>query len=216
MKHLVDMNSWNRKNSFDFFLHFKNPNISITSEIDCTHAMAVAKERGESFFIYYIYAMLTAMNDIKEFKYRILSSEQVAYYDEIDITTPILLNEEGDCSIVRIPLIKDFDQFYAATKKIIEVAKTETESNFGKSDTEENDPLSIIFLSATPDLYFTSLVSAQENSFGSSYPLLNVGKAVTREGRLVMPVAITISHAFADGLHITRFMQKTEATLNAL
>lgn len=208
------MNSWKRKNSFDFFLHFKNPNISITSEVDCTHAMAVAKEKGDSFFIYYIYAMLIAMNEIEEFRYRVDANEQVTFYDEIDITTPILLNEDGDCCIVRIPLIKNFEDFYAATKNIIEVAKGETESNFGKSDVD-NDPYNTIFLSATPDLYFTSLVGAQEHSYGNSYPLLNVGKAITREGKLVMPVAITISHAFADGLHVTRFMQKTEAVLNA-
>lgn len=214
MKHLVDMNLWKRKNSFDFFLHFKNPNISITSEVDCTHALAVAKEKGESFFIYYTYAMLKAMNEIEEFRYRIDANNQVAFYDEIDITTPILLNEDGDCCIVRIPYTEGFDAFYVATKKIIDGAKGETESNFGKSDVE-HDPYSTIFLSATPDLYFTSLVGAQEHSYGNSYPLLNVGKAVTREGKLVMPVAITISHAFADGLHITRFMQKTEAALNA-
>ena len=216
MKHLVDMSSWKRKNSFEFFLHFKNPNISITSEIDCTHAMAVAKEKNESFFIYYIYSMLVAMNEVEEFRYRIDAQDQVIFFDEIDITTPILLNDDGDCSIVRIPLIKDFTKFYAKAKQIIEVAKGETESNFGVDNlNEENDPYSTIFLSATPDLYFTSLVGAQEHSYGNSYPLLNVGKAVVREGKTVMPVAITISHAFADGMHISRFMSKTEAVLNA-
>ena len=55
----------------------------------------------------------------------------------------------------------------------------------------------------------------EKNRYGNSYPLLNVGKAIIREGKLMMPVAITISHAFADGLHITRFFQKIEEKLNA-
>lgn len=160
--------------------------------------------------------MLCAMNEIEELRYRVNAQGQVYYYDSIDITTPILLNEQGDCCIVRIPLIEDFNDFYESAQKIIEAAKTETESNFDKSNLdEENDPFGTIFLSATPDLYFTSLVGAQENKYGNSYPLLNVGKAILREGKLVMPVAITVSHAFADGLHISRFFSKVETLLNA-
>lgn len=216
MKHIVDINTWKRKNSFDFFLNFQNPNISITSEVDCTQAMHAAKQNNESFFLYYVYAMLCAMNEIEEFRYRINAKEEVVLYDEIDITTPIILNEEGDCCIVRIPLKDSFEAYYSHAMDIVKAAKQETESNFSKSNLDdEKDPYGTIFLSATPDLYFTSLVGAQENRYGNSYPLLNVGKAIIREGKLMMPVAITISHAFADGLHITRFFQKIEEKLNA-
>lgn len=159
--------------------------------------------------------MLSAMNEIEEFRYRINGSGEVYFYDCIDITTPILLNDDGDCSIVRIPLIPEFKDFYTSAQQVIELAKTETESNFNKSNGDEvEDPFGTIFLSATPDLYFTSLIGAQENRYGNSYPLLNVGKAIIREGKLVMPVAITISHAFADGLHISRFFSKVETILN--
>lgn len=215
MKHIVDINNWNRKNSYEFFKTFQNPNISITSEVECSHAMAVAKEKSESFFIYYIYAMLCAMNEIEEFRYRIDADGQILFYDKIDITTPIILNEEGDCSIVRIPLVDDFTTFYKNAAAIISAAKQETESNFDASilDTE-TDPYGTIFLSATPDLHFTALVGAQEKREGNSYPLLNVGKAIVREGKLMMPVAITISHVFADGLHISRFFHKINERLS--
>lgn len=217
MKHKIDINTWSRKNSHDFFQTFQNPNISITTEIDCTQALASAKEKGESFFIYYIYAMLCAMNEIEEFRYRVDLQGDIFIYDTIDITTPIMLNEKGDCAIVRIPLERDFDLFYKKATEIIEKAKLQTESNFSKSNLdEENDPYGTIFLSATPDLYFTSLVGAQERKEGNSYPLLNVGKAIKREGKMVMPVAITISHAFADGMHISKFFKRIEETMSSL
>lgn len=216
MKQKVDINSWSRRNSHEFFKTFQNPNISITTEIDCSHAIVKAKENSESFFVYYIYAMLCAMNEVEEFRYRIDAQGDIYLYDTIDITTAILLNEQGDCAIVRIPLKDSFEAFYKNATAIIEEAKKQTESNFDKSNLdEENDPYGTIFLSATPDLYFTSLVGAQEKREGNSYPLLNVGKVVEREGKKVMPVAITISHAFADGLHISRFFQKIEERFNA-
>ncbi len=215
MKHKIDISTWSRRNSYEFFKTFQNPNISITTEVDCTHAMAVAKENSQSFFIYYIYSMLCAMNEIEEFRYRMDNSGDIYLYDSIDITTPIMLNEQGDCAIVRIPLEENFKKFYTNASKIIEEAKNQTESNFGKANLDEaNDPYGTIFLSATPDLYFTSLVGAQEKREGNSYPLLNVGKAVLKEGKRVMPVAITISHAYADGLHISRFFKIIEQKLN--
>ena len=68
-------------------------------------------------------------------------------------------------------------------------------------------------MSATPDLYFTSMTHTQERESGSSYPLLNVGKAVTREGKLVIPVAINVHHGFVDGAHLATFYQKVEKYL---
>jgi chloramphenicol O-acetyltransferase type A len=42
---------------------------------------------------------------------------------------------------------------------------------------------------------------------------MNAGKAVRREGRLVMPLAMTVSHAFVDGAHVSLFFEKVEQYL---
>ena len=71
-----------------------------------------------------------------------------------------------------------------------------------KSITEQGD-FDIIQLSATPQLYFTSLTYTQmAPDHPLDYPLMNAGKVVPREGRLVMPIAFTVNHAFVDGAHI--------------
>ena len=71
----------------------------------------------------------------------------------------------------------------------------------------------LILLSATPDLYFTSITGTQEKKSGNNYPLLNAGKAVVREGKLVMPIAMTIHHGFIDGHHLSLFYKKVEEFL---
>lgn len=38
--------------------------------------------------------------------------------------------------------------------------------------------------------------------------MLNVGKAITREGLLVMPIAIYVHHGFVDGAHLAEFYRK--------
>lgn len=95
MKHLIDIETWERKDNYNFFREFTNSWIAITSEVNCTEAYAEAKAPGH--------------------------------------------------------------------------------------------PL--------------------------DYPLMNAGKAVKREGRLVMPIALTVSHAFVDGAHISLFFEKVEKYL---
>ena len=70
MKHLIDIDTWERKDNYLFFHDFHNSWIAMTGEVDCTEAYAEAKAQGRSFFLYYLYAILRAANEIKEFRYR--------------------------------------------------------------------------------------------------------------------------------------------------
>ena len=82
---------------------------------------------------------------------------------------------------------------------------------------KEQGDFDIIQLSATPQLYFTSLTYTQmAPDHPLDYPLMNAGKVVPREGRLVMPIAFTVNHAFVDGAHIGQLFQKIEEILKEL
>ena len=50
----------------------------------------------------------------------------------------------------------------------------------------------------------------------ASDPRSNWGKYVTRDGRTTLPVTLTVHHALADGLHISRFFQNLENELAVL
>lgn len=51
MKHLIDIDTWERKDNYLFFRDFHNSWIAMTSEVDCTEAYAEAKAQGRSFCI---------------------------------------------------------------------------------------------------------------------------------------------------------------------
>lgn len=54
MKHLVNPDTWERRDNYAFFRDFLNPWFSVTTEIDCTEAYAAAKTSGRSFFLHYL------------------------------------------------------------------------------------------------------------------------------------------------------------------
>ena len=212
MKHIIDINTWERKENYEFFLGFQNPTISITSEVECAGAKARAKAAGESFFLHYLYAVLRAVNEIPEFRFRIDAEGRVVYFDHVDMLTPIKVKENGRFFTIRLPWNTDFQTFYTTAIAII----NDIDPNGNPYDMEKvggKDLLDVILLSATPDLYFTSLTCTQEHRHGSNYPLMNAGKAILKEGKLVMPIAMTIHHGFIDGHHLSLFYKKVEEFL---
>ena len=58
MKRILDQSTWNRKEHFDFFRKFDEPFFGIVTEIDCTKAYQISKEKKQSFFAYYLHLML--------------------------------------------------------------------------------------------------------------------------------------------------------------
>lgn len=79
MKHIIDIETWERRDNYNFFRNFHNSWISITSEVDCTEAFPAAKAAKRSFFLYYLYAVLRAANEVKEFRFRTDKNGQVVY-----------------------------------------------------------------------------------------------------------------------------------------
>ena len=212
-KRMVDFESWERKDNFNFFRNFLNPCITITSEVECSGAKEKAKQNEESFFLHYLYAILRAANEIEELRFRVDNEGQILCFETVDVLCPIRMQANGKFYTVRIPWKEDFVAFYREARHIIDSIPEDGNPYGTENDSTEDQRYSVILVSATPDLYFTSMTHTQERPSGSSYPLLNVGKAVVREGKLVMPVAINVHHGFVDGAHLATFYQIVEAYL---
>lgn len=216
MKHLVNIETWERRDNYAFFRNFLNPWISVATEINVTEARAAAKESGRSFFLFYLYALLRASNEIAEFRYRTDAEGNVVWHDTVDVLTPIAVPGRTFYT-VRIPYAADFERFYAAARAIVTDIPADGDPFGAEKLLEDAGDYDVFLLSATPNLYFTSMSYAQGAAGRpTAYPLMNAGKAVTREGRLVMPLSIFVNHAFVDGAHIERFFRITEEELHRI
>ena len=215
MKQIIDIETWERKENFNFFRRFQNPQLSITSEVECGGAKKRAKEAHQSFFLHYLYAVLRAANEIPELRYRIDPEGRVVLYDQIDILSPIKIKENGKFFTIRFPYHEDFETFYQEARKIIDSIPENGDPYAAENGEVANGDYGLILLSATPDLYFTSITGTQEKQSGNNYPLLNAGKAIIKKGKVVMPIAMTIHHGFVDGHHLSLFYRKVEELLKS-
>ena len=116
--------------------------------------------------------------------------------------------------VLHSPWNSDFKAFYEEARRIITSIPEDGDPYGTDKEIAAQGDFDVILLSATPKLYFTSISYTQyAPGHPLDYPLMNAGKAVTREGRLVMPIALTVSHAFVDGAHISLFFEKVEKYL---
>lgn len=213
MKHIIDIDTWERRDNYGFFRGFVNSWYSVTTEIDCTEARSAAKAAGRSFFLYYLYAVLRAANEVKELRYRTDKDGQVVFHDRVDIISPIAVPGKTFYT-VRIPYHEDFERYYAEAHALITNIPEDGDPYGAEKILMKQGDYDIVHLSAVPKMYFTSTTyTLAESGNGCSYPLMTAGKAVSREGRLVFPLSIYVNHAFVDGSHLASFFEKIEEHL---
>ncbi len=217
---IINLSTWDRAKSYEFYRNFINPQVTITADVECTAAYNSCKEDNTSFFRKYLYAILRSVNDIKELKYRIETvegKEVVVLYDRISVLTPIQTGSNGEFTTVKIPYHLTFEKFNKVADEIIATLDNENhEPYYFEEDAEKKVFLDLVLVSALPDLNFTSITCTQSCAQGSRKPIINVGKAVLKEGKMMMPVAISFHHGLCDGYHVGRFYFKVEEYLKEL
>ena len=198
MKHKLNLDTWKRKEHFQFFKQMEEPFFGITTRIDCTKAYEKSKEMGVSFFTYYLHKTLLAVNAVENFRYRIIDDE-IYIFDTIDASATIL-REDKTFGFSLIEYSENLNDFAEITKKEFERVKNTT--GLITRDFEIN----LIHFSAVPWIDFTSYSHARSFSWLDSCPKISFGKMVEENNKKTMAMAIHVHHGLMDGYHVGEFV----------
>lgn len=207
MKEKIDINTWVRKDHFNFFGAFEEPFFGVTVELDCTATYQQAKENAVSFFLLYLHKSLVAVNAVEPFSYRIIDGE-VWKYDTVNAAATIN-RPNGTFGFGYLDFYHDFEDFKQAA--LVEIEKVQATTGLIPSASGEN----VIHYSALPWLNFSSLSHARKFSLKDSCPKISFGKVRDEGGRKIMPVSIHVNHALMDGYHVAQFVDAYQALLNS-
>jgi chloramphenicol O-acetyltransferase type A len=206
MKQKLNIDTWERKEHFNFFKNFEEPFYGVVVNIDCTKAYKFAKENDVSFFLYYLHKSLTAVNALEPFKYRIYGDE-VFLYDQIN-AGPTIGRANGTFGFSYVDYHPSFNDFMIGANKEIERVQNTTTLFAPKLDDD------IVHYSALPWIDFTSLSHARSFSFQDSCPKMSFGKMSESGGKLTMPVSVHVHHALIDGLHVGQYIDLFQQLMN--
>jgi chloramphenicol O-acetyltransferase type A len=208
MKHKLDLNSWNRKEHFDFFCSMEEPFYGLTTTLDCSIAYQKSKEQQIPFFTYYLHKTLVAVNAVENFKYRIIEKE-VFVYNQINASATIM-REDKTFGFSLIEFDPDLIKFSQITNN--EIVRIQNTSGLFTRDFHETN---LIHFSALPWINFTSLSHARSYTFPDSCPKISFGKLINSNGIKTMSVSVHVHHGLVDGYHVGLFLDKLQTQLNS-
>lgn len=203
---IIDIDKWEHKGSFNFFQNFDCPLVNVGIEFDAKNTYEYAKDREESFFLLCVYAISKTINNIPEFRQRLLKDKRVAEFSRIATLTPIIYDNK-ECSLVRLEYFEKFADYKKAAEPIIEDAKN---GGFCEAAYDENAE-DIICASLLPWFSFTSMVHAKMKFKEKTYPVISWGK-MTAEGKINL--SMQFDHSFIDGYHIGLFADALQEAFN--
>lgn len=208
MKQIIDLKNWKRREHFELFRQYEEPFWGIVTEVDCTQAFVNAKQLGVSFFVYYLYQSLRAVNTVENFRLRI-EDDQVVLYDRVHASATIG-REDETFAFSFIEYSDSLESFNQALLKEADTVKKATGIRL-KDNNLRND---VIHYSAIPWIHFTGLSHARNFKANDSIPKISFGKTLQKGQKQMMPVSLHAHHALLDGTHAGKYFDLFQQYLN--
>lgn len=205
---VIDIESWNRKEHFEFFSKMASPYFGFTTEVECTKAYDIAKENQVSFFAYYLHKSMVAVNSVEELKLRMVDN-QIILFDEVHGGSTIG-RADGTFGFSFFHYSEDFEIFNEGLQK--EIQSVQNSKGLGIS----NDVLPINHIRHTtiPWRSFSALLHPTNFDPKECIPKITFGKFSIRDGKKFLPVSIEAHHGLADGLHLAQYVEEFERQLS--
>ena len=195
----IDMNTWPRKEIYDFFSPISNPFYSVTFTLDVTNLYRCVKERELSFYYALVYLCTQAVNRVEAFLYTIVDGK-VRIYDKRQPSFTDLEKGSELFRMVFVPCEGSIDDFCHAAKE-----KSESQHFFFDPTAETND---LIYFSCLPWMDVTGLTNERNLDPDDAIPRIAWGKYIDVNGRKQLHISLEINHRFIDGVHLGRFNEE--------
>lgn len=198
---VLDLTNDPRRAHFAYFRTMANPYLSVTANCDITALREKTVRESLPFFLSLLYCAIGAANAVPELRRRIRGEDAVEY-DRCDSSHTVALPDGSYC-YCRLDCAKPFAEFLPYAQAEVERVKAAPDIDDG------DDGDSLFFVSSLPWISFTGL-SLPTPSPADSNPRITFGKFFPQEGRILLPVNLTVHHALVDGLHAARFFAELE------
>ncbi len=193
----IDMQTWARREHFEFFSTFNHPHFNLCANVNLTKLYPWLKEHGYTLTSAIIYLIARAANAVPEFRQRIHQGE-VVEHDTVSPSLTVLVANDlfSFCTVDYTPEFKLF-----ANRAVSRIAAV-------KADPTLKDPPGrddLLYMTALPWVSFTSFSHPMRLHPADSVPRFAWGKYFTEGGQLKMPLSVQGHHCLMDGLHMGRF-----------
>ena len=207
----IDMNTWERREHFQYYRETLKCGYSLTASIDVTDFLKKIREKNLKFYPSFVYCVGNVINHTKEFKMGLDEEGNPGYWDVVHPNYTVFHKDDHTFSDMWSCYREDFNEFYQEMVRDME--------NYGNRKwikAREGQPPDFFCISCVPWLSYTGYNTYCAGSEPSLIPVITFGKYEEENGRWKMPLTVTISHAAADGYHTAKLIQDIQKKINEI
>lgn len=209
MFQVVDVEKWERKEHFKYYTEQIKCGYSITANLDVTLFKESLKKNNLKFYPSFIYCVTYNINLMTEFRMRLGENNQLIIYDIVHPNYTIFHNDDHTFSDMWSEYTRDFYKFYSNYE--YDMKKY---SNVKGVKAKPTQPKNFYCISCVPWLSFTGYSTYSSGCTPPLMPIITYGKYHEENGRWIMPFTVTISHAVADGYHVSKLINSIQMTID--
>ncbi|KGJ75679.1 chloramphenicol acetyltransferase [Cryobacterium roopkundense] len=204
-KRAIDLDTWPRREHFEHYLTRVECTYAMTVELDVTEMVAALRVVPWKSYIAQIWAIASVVNRHAEFRMTLTADEAPATWDIVHPAFTVFNPERETFANVWSPFHNDFSTFHERTADVL--ARYRTATSF---QPQPDIPSNVFDISSVPWASFTGFSLQTRDGWKHLSPIFTLGRYRETEGRTVMPVAIQVHHAAADGFHTARIVQELQ------
>ena len=197
----IDVEHWPRHEAFEHYFSRVPRSYAITVEVDVTEFVAATRAYRKRAYSAQIWAISDAVQRHDPFRMTSVASGAPAIWERTHPMFTVLNPERETFSAVWAPYSSDFTEFHDRASELIDRASRATQM-FPQHDAPPNT----FDISSLPWASFTAFALSIPKSTQHLAPIFTLGRYVERDERVLLPLALQVHHAAADGLHSGRLL----------
>jgi chloramphenicol O-acetyltransferase type A len=207
----IDINTWNRKEHFEFFYRMDYPQFNVCMNIDVTRLVAFCKKEKLSFYYAMIHAVTKAANEIENFKYRIRDGKVVLHDTIHPSFTQIDESVSADLfKILLVDFTENIKEFVMAAgmENVAQKLYFDPQKLTGRDD--------LLYITCIPWITFTQVSHPISLDRNDSVPRISWGKYYHDGDKIFLPFSVQGHHALMDGFHVGKYVDKLQEYMSEL
>ena len=204
-----------RRDRYNAFASFENPLVNLSFEMELPDFRPYCKAHQLPPFHFFLFAVLTSINKIDNFMYRVHEGAVIRIDDFLASYT--VINQDGNLNFARFPMSEDLQQFVArslAAKREAEASGPLINTLAGQSPLDQRKNF---FVTCMPWLKLAAIEHPIFEHKSYDIPSLAWGKfGDAPGGAMTVPFAVQAHHGFVDGYHVHLLAEAIKARVAAL
>jgi len=206
----IDPRSWSRREHFEHYRNVVPCTYSLTVDLDVTRLAAALRQSDRKTYPTQTWAIASVVNRHEEFRLSVTSPGDPEVWEVVHPSFTVFNAERETFSSVWVRFDEDFARFHAQALDVVDEHRNAT-AMFPQA----GRPANLFDISSLPWASFTGFTLDIAGGHDHFAPIFTLGRYMRQGDRVLLPLAVQIHHAAADGFHTARLVNELQELFDA-